>query len=70
MILGMKSDDRELRGVLSQALCRIGKPAVGPLKQRIDDADEILRSCAILTLWKMGEDGVPTIVENVTDDEE
>ena len=32
-------------GVLSQALCRIGTPAVEPLGQRLDDADDIPVLC-------------------------
>ena len=64
LIDAMATDEAELRGFLSQALCRIGKPAIEPLRQRLHDADEIVRSCATLTLWKLGEAGVPVIVED------
>ncbi|MDD5142543.1 HEAT repeat domain-containing protein [Methanoregula sp.] len=64
LIDAMASDEAELRGFLSQALCRIGGPAIEPLRQRLHDADEIVRSCATLTLWKLGEAGVPAIVED------
>jgi hypothetical protein len=65
----MASDDREMRGFLSLALCRIGTPAVGPLTQRLDDADEIIRSCAMLTLWQMGETGFPSMVDTLKEEE-
>jgi hypothetical protein len=39
-------------------------PAVEPLRQRLDDTDDLIRSCATLTLWQMGEKGVPLIVEH------
>jgi hypothetical protein len=65
----MASDDRELRGYLSQALCRIGKPAVEPLARRLGDNNEVIRSCAALTLWQMGETGLPAMVETVQKDE-
>jgi HEAT repeat protein len=64
----MASDDKELRGFLSRALCRIGKPAVAPLTRRLSDADDILRSCATLTLWQMGETGLPSMIEKIHDD--
>ena len=64
LIEAMATDEAELRGFLSQALCRIGTPAIEPLRQRLHDADEIVRSCATLTLWKLGEAGVPVIVED------
>jgi HEAT repeat protein len=64
LIDAMTSDEAEFRGFLSQALCRIGTPAIEPLRQRLHDADEIVRSCATLTLWKLGEAGVPVIVED------
>ena len=63
----MVSEDRELRGFLSRALCRIGKPAVDPLTRRLSDTNEILRSCATLTLWQMGETGLPSMVEQILD---
>jgi HEAT repeat protein len=65
LIDGMASDDRELRGFLSRALCRIGKPAVEPLTRRLGDGNEIIRSCATLTLWQMGETGLPAMVEKM-----
>ena len=55
-------------GFLSRALCRIGKPAVGPLTRRLSDANDILRSCATLTLWQMGETGLPSMIEKLHDD--
>jgi hypothetical protein len=58
-----------MRGFLSLSLCRIGKPAVEPLTQRLDDADEIIRSCATLTLWQMGETGLPSLVEKLRERE-
>ena len=64
LIDAMGSDEAEFRGFLSQALCRIGTPAIEPLRQRLHDANEIVRSCATLTLWKLGEAGVPVIVED------
>jgi len=64
----MACDDRELRGYLSKALCRIGKPAVAPLTRHLSDADEILRSCATLTLWQMGETGLAPMLEKIHDD--
>ena len=64
LIDAMATDEAELRGFLSQALCRIGEPAIEPLRQRLHDANEIVRSCATLTLWKLGEAGVPIIVED------
>ena len=65
----MSDDDREMRGFLSLALCRIGKPAVEPLTRRLDDADEIIRSCATLTLWQMGETGLPSMVDKLKEKE-
>ena len=65
----MADDDREMRGFLSLALCRIGKPAVEPLTRRLDDADEIIRSCATLTLWQMGETGLPSMVDKLKEKE-
>jgi len=65
----MAGDDRELRGFLSQALCRIGKPAVEPLIRRLGDDNEVIRSCATLTLWQMGETGLPPMVKNVQEEE-
>jgi HEAT repeat protein len=65
----MASDDRELRGFLSLALCRIGKPAVEPLTRRLDDADDIIRSCATLTLWQMGETGLPAMLDTIEKEE-
>lgn len=64
LIDAMATDEAELRGFLSQALCRIGEPAIEPLRQRLHDANDIVRSCATLTLWKLGEAGVPVIVED------
>jgi HEAT repeat protein len=69
LIEGMGSDDRELRGFFSQALCRIGKPAVEPLSQRLGDKNEVIRQCTTLTLWQMGETGLPAIMNNVQDGE-
>ena len=66
----MASDDKELRGVLSRALCRIGKPAVDPLTRRLSDANEILRSCATLTLWQMGEAGLPSMIEQIREEKQ
>ncbi len=57
LIDAMATDDRDLRGFFSKALCRIGKPAVEPLTRRLSDANEIISSCATLTLWQMGETG-------------
>jgi hypothetical protein len=65
----MASDDAELRGFLSQALCRIGKPAVEHLTRRLDDPDATVRQCVTLTLWQMGETGIPEMVEKVQDGE-
>jgi hypothetical protein len=65
----MASDDRELRGFLSQALCRIGKPAVAALTSRLNDPDETLQQCVTLTLWQMGETGIPEMVKKVEDGE-
>jgi HEAT repeat protein len=65
LINAMGSDEPELRGYLSQALCRIGPPAVGPLTCRLDDPDETISACAALTLWQMGETGLPSIIKNV-----
>jgi hypothetical protein len=65
----MASDERELRGFLSLALRRIGKPAVEPLTRRLDDADDIIRSCATLTLWQMGETGLPAMVNKMQEEE-
>ncbi len=70
LIDAMASDDPDLRGSLSRALCRIGKPAVEPLTRRLDDADAILSTCASLTLWQMGETGIPAMVEKIQGDEE
>jgi hypothetical protein len=61
----MAVDDRQLRGFLSLALCRIGKPAIGPLTQRLESSNEILKSCAALTLWQMGEEGIGVMIKNV-----
>jgi hypothetical protein len=58
-----------MRGFLSLALCRIGKPAVEPLTRRLDDADKIIRSCATLTLWQMGETGLPSMVNKLKEKE-
>jgi hypothetical protein len=58
-----------MRGFLSGALCRIGKPAVEPLTRRLTDADDIIRSCATLTLWQMGETGLPAMLEHVRKDD-
>jgi len=69
LIDGMESDDRELRGFLSQALCRIGKPAVEPLSRRLGDKNDVIQQCAMLTLWQMGETGLPAMVKNVQDKE-
>jgi HEAT repeat protein len=65
----MTGNDRELRGFLSLALCRIGKPAVEPLIRRLDSADDIVRSCATLTLWQMGETGLPAMVDKMQEEE-
>ena len=69
LIDAMASDDRQLRGFLSSALCRIGKPAVEPLTRRLEDADEIIRSCATLTLWQMGETGLPVMVDKFQEEQ-
>jgi HEAT repeat protein len=69
LIDGMASDDRELRGFLSQALCRIGEPAVASLTSRLNDPDETLQQCVTLTLWQMGETGIPEMVKKVKDGE-
>jgi HEAT repeat protein len=68
LIDGMASDDAELRGFLSQALCRIGKPAVEPLTARLGDNNEIIKQCAALTLWQMGETGLPAMVEKMQEE--
>jgi hypothetical protein len=41
---------------------------VAPLTRRLSDADDILRSCATLTLWQMGETGLPSMIEKIHDD--
>lgn len=69
LIDGMASDDRELRGFLSQALCRIGKPAVKPLTCRLGDRNAVIQQCAALTLWQMGETGLPALVEKIQEHE-
>jgi HEAT repeat protein len=68
LIDGMASDDAVQRGFLSQALCRIGKPAVGPLTRRLGDKNEVLKQCAALTLWQMGETGLPSMVEKMQEE--
>jgi hypothetical protein len=68
LIDGMGSDDAELRGFLSQALCRIGKPAVEPLTRRLSDVNEVIQQCATLTLWQMGEAGLPAMVEKMREE--
>jgi HEAT repeat protein len=69
LIDGMASDDPIMRGFLSQALCRIGKPAVEPLTRRLGDGNETIQQCAALTLWQMGETGLPSMVEKMQEDE-
>ena len=65
----MAVDDRELRGFLSLALCRIGKPGIGPLTLRLESSNDIIKTCAALTLWQMGEEGIGVMVKNTNQEE-
>jgi hypothetical protein len=65
----MKGADPALRGYLSAALCRIGAPALARLRKLYTGPDEELRSCAELTLWGMGEDGILAMVDSMRDKE-
>jgi hypothetical protein len=38
---------------------------VEPLTRHLENENEIIKSCAALTLWQMGEKGIGAIVENV-----
>jgi HEAT repeat protein len=62
LIRALADDDRELRGFISLALCRIGKPAIEPLTRCLESGCEITRTCAALTLWQMGEEGIGVMV--------
>jgi hypothetical protein len=64
MIAALPDGDRELRGFIAQAFCRIGEPALGALRDQLGSADEALRSCSELILWQMGEAGIDAMVES------
>jgi len=65
----MKGADPALRGYLSAALCRIGAPAISRLRELYAGDDEELRSCAELTLWGMGEEGIRAMVRSIEEEE-
>jgi len=69
LIEAFATEDKELRGFISLALCRIGAPALAPLKRLAKEGDETMQSCASLTLWKMGEEGINDLVEALDEDE-
>jgi hypothetical protein len=66
----MKTDDAELRGMIALALCKIGQPSIGPLTHAMEHGDDLLKRCAALALWKMGEQGITALVQNVKDEGE
>ena len=57
-----------MRGFLGEALCRIGEKALPALQELYNDADPVLRECAELTLWRMGEPGISAMVKSLEDE--
>jgi hypothetical protein len=61
----MKGADPPTRGFLSQALCRIGEPAIPAIRALLDSPDPIMKECATLTLWQMGQAGIDSLISTV-----
>ena len=62
LIRALQDPDREIRQFAALALCRIGDPAVGPLKEACAEGGDV-EARARQVLWKLGEAGLAALVE-------
>lgn len=63
LIGALQDPDREVRQFAALALCRIGDPAVGPLKEACAVGGEV-GARARQVLWKLGDAGLIALVED------
>ncbi|WP_440949057.1 HEAT repeat domain-containing protein [Methanosphaerula subterraneus] len=63
LIGALQDPDREIRQFAALALCRIGDPAVGPLKEACAEGGDV-EARARQVLWKLGEAGLAALVED------